>query len=100
MHDSHKFVTRPLTVVVRPITALKFNPENPRLHSRRQIRQLGRSIAAFDFNVPILVDSNLKIISGHARVLALQELGRTEVPTICLDHLTEDRSARLHYRRQ
>ena len=89
MHDSHKFVTRSLTVVVRPITTLKFNPVNPRLHSRRQIRQLGRSIAAFDFNVPILVDSNLKIISGHARVLAAQELGRTEVPTICLDHLTE-----------
>ena len=73
----------------RPIAALKYNPSNPRLHSRRQIRQIARSVKAFGFNVPILVDADLKIIAGHGRVLAAQELGLNVVPTVCLDHLTE-----------
>jgi DNA modification methylase len=89
MHSSFKSAARPMAVISRPIAALKFNPSNPRLHSRRQIRQIARSINAFGFNVPILVDSDLKISAGHGRVLAAQELGLNDVPTVCLDHLTE-----------
>src|SRR5262249_19155988 len=29
-----------------------------------------------------------KVIAGHGRALACREIGITEVPTICLDHLT------------
>jgi hypothetical protein len=61
----------------------------PRLHSPRQIRQIARSIEAFGFNVPVLVDANLKVIAGHGRILACQQIGRTEVPTITLERLTE-----------
>lgn len=89
MRGSNNCAIRPMTLVSRPIAALKFNLSNPRLHSRRQIRQIARSINAFGFNVPILVDSDLKIIAGHGRVLAAQELGLNVVPTVCLDHLTE-----------
>jgi DNA modification methylase len=39
--------------------------------------------------VPILIDSTGKVIGGHGRLLAAQQLGLTEVPTILLDHLTE-----------
>jgi ParB-like chromosome segregation protein Spo0J len=39
------------------------------------------SIETFGFNVPILVDSTLKIIAGHGRVLAAKHLGLREVPT-------------------
>jgi hypothetical protein len=28
------------------------------------------------------------VIAGHGRLLACGELGWTEVPTLCLDHLT------------
>jgi hypothetical protein len=38
--------------------------------------------------VPVLVDAELKVIAGHGRLLACGELGWTEVPTLCLDHLT------------
>ena len=38
--------------------------------------------------MPILVDRDLKVIAGHGRVLACRELGWSEVPTLCLDHLT------------
>ena len=78
-----------IEVVYRPLAELKLDPNNPRLHSPRQIGQLRQSIETFDFNVPILVDANLKVIAGHGRVLACQSLGWSEVPTIRLDHLTE-----------
>jgi len=79
----------PLAVVWRRIEALRPDPANPRSHSPRQIRQLARSIGAFGFNVPILVDRTLRIVAGHGRLLAAQDLGWREVPTILLDHLSE-----------
>jgi ParB-like chromosome segregation protein Spo0J len=68
---------------------LKPAPRNPRAHSPTQVRQIARSIESFGFNVPVLVDGQLRVIAGHGRVMACQLLGWTEVPTICLDHLSE-----------
>jgi ParB-like chromosome segregation protein Spo0J len=79
----------PLAVVWRRTEALRPDPANPRSHSPKQIRQLARSIGAFGFNVPILVDRTLRILAGHGRLLAAQDLGWREVPTIMLDHLSE-----------
>jgi ParB-like chromosome segregation protein Spo0J len=67
---------------------LKPDAANPRLHSKKQIRQIADSIEAFGFNVPILIDRDDKVIAGHGRLFAARELGWTEVPTLCLDHLT------------
>ena len=53
---------------------------------------MARSISAFGFNVPILVDRGLRVVAGHGRLLAAQQLGLGEVPTILLDHLTEART--------
>ena len=78
----------PLTVVWRRVEALRPDPASPRSHSPMQVRQLARSIAAFGFNVPILVDPTLRIIAGHGRLLAARELGWREVPTILLGHLS------------
>jgi ParB-like chromosome segregation protein Spo0J len=69
-----------LAVVNRPIAGLSVNPKNPRLHSRRQIRQIAHSISAFGFNVPILVDRDLGVIAGEGRLLAAKELRLAEVP--------------------
>jgi hypothetical protein len=77
-----------ITVTLQPIARLKLDPKNPRVHSARQIRQIARSIESFGFNVPILVDSELKVIAGHGRVLAGLQLGLSEVPIIRLDHLS------------
>lgn len=77
-----------LTVVYHRIDTLKLDPVNPRVHSKRQIRQLANNIAKFGFNVPILVDAERKVIAGHGRLLACGELGIAEVPTLRLDHLT------------
>jgi ParB-like chromosome segregation protein Spo0J len=79
---------RPLTVVWRRVEVLRPDPTSPRSHSPRQVHQLALSIGAFGFNVPILVDPTLRIIAGHGRLLAAEELGWREVPTIVLDHLS------------
>src|SRR6266850_1593153 len=77
-----------LRIVYRRIEELKPDPANARWHSGKQIRQIAESIRVFGFNVPILVDRDGKVIAGHGRLLACRELGITEVPTLCLDHLT------------
>src|SRR6516162_4467334 len=77
-----------LTITYQPVDRLKPDPANPRRHSRSQIRQIARSIEAFGFNVPILVDADLNVIAGHGRLLACAELGIREAATVRLDHLT------------
>jgi len=78
-----------LQVRLIPLTELKPDARNPRIHPRRQIRQIARSIETFGFVVPVLVDAYGNVIAGHGRIAAAKLLGRTEVPTISLDHLTE-----------
>jgi DNA modification methylase len=77
-----------MSVVYRRIEELKPDPANPRHHSKKHIRQIADSIKTFGFNGPVLVDADLNLIVGHGRVLACRELGWTEVPTLCLDHLS------------
>jgi DNA modification methylase len=79
---------KPLKVIYRAIEELNCDPANPRLHSKKQIRQIAESIKIFGFNVPILVDRHGNVICGHGRLLAARELGWTEVPTVCLEHLS------------
>jgi DNA modification methylase len=78
-----------LAVTYRPIAELKLDPRNPRCHAPKQIRQIAQSLTAFGFLVPVLVDRDLKLIAGHGRILACRQLGWNEVPTICLDHLSD-----------
>ncbi|MHB8381592.1 MAG: site-specific DNA-methyltransferase [Candidatus Binataceae bacterium] len=78
-----------LAIVYQPIADLELDPRNPRAHSPRQVRQIARSIEAFGFNVPVLVDGRSKIIAGHGRVLACKLLGWIEAPTISLEHLSD-----------
>jgi DNA modification methylase len=77
-----------LAIIYRRLDELKPDPANPRRHSKKQVRQIANSIGAFGLNVPILIDHEGKVIAGHGRLLACGELGITEVPTLCLNHLT------------
>lgn len=85
MSDSQLDVKRSL--VYRPTEGLHPNPKNPNQHSAKQLRQLVKSIKAFGFNTPIIIDKNSQIVAGHGRWRAAGQLGLREVPTICLDDL-------------
>lgn len=76
-------------VVVREIASLKPSPRNARTHSKKQIRQLSRSIERFGFTNPVLISDTCEILAGHGRVEAAKLLGMTSVPTIALSHLNE-----------
>jgi ParB-like chromosome segregation protein Spo0J len=69
----------PLEIIYRQISELKPDAANPRLHSKKQIRQIADSIKTFGFNVPLLVDADLKLNAGHGRLLACPLVGITEV---------------------
>lgn len=78
-----------VSIVYRAVNELKLDPKNPRSHTPRQLRKIARSIKTFSFIVPVVIDATNKLICGHGRVLAAQQLGLTEVPTIRVEHLTE-----------
>lgn len=78
-----------LVITYLALSALIIYPRNPRHHPLRQIKQIARSMEVFGFVVPLLVDRNNNIVSGHGRFLAAQSLGFTEAPVIRLEHLTE-----------
>jgi DNA modification methylase len=68
------------------------NPSNPRIHKIAQVRALARSIEAFGFNTPILVDKRNQIVAGHGRWEAAKLLDLSAVPVIRLEHLTENQA--------
>jgi DNA modification methylase len=72
------------------VDALTPHPRNARTHSEKQIAKIKASIEQFGFTNPILTDGDGRIIAGHGRVEAARRIGMKEVPTIRLDHLTEE----------
>jgi DNA modification methylase len=78
-----------LTIEYVAVDALRPDPRNARLHNDKQLRQIAKSIEAFGFNVPLLIDANSQVIAGHGRLLACKLLGNTQVPVIRLEHLSE-----------
>jgi DNA modification methylase len=72
-----------------PLEALRLYAGNARTHSKKQIRQIARSIEQFGFCNPVLIDGNGQIIAGHGRVAAAKLLGLSKIPTVRLPHLSE-----------
>ena len=66
---------------------------NSRLHDETQLGQLVASINEFGFTNPVLLDGANGIIAGHGRVMAANVLGLETVPTIELQHLTDEQKA-------
>jgi DNA modification methylase len=77
-------------VTETPIAALSPFKRNARTHSKKQIQQIARSIERFGFVNPVLVTSQGEIIAGHGRVEAARLLGMDRVPTLAVDHLSDD----------
>ena len=71
------------------IGAIRLNARNAHTHSKKQIRQIANSIAAFGFLVPILINEGGVIIAGHGRYRAAILLGHQEVPVIRVQGLSD-----------
>ena len=68
-----------ITDEVRSIKELRADPRNARRHSEAQISQIASAIEDFGFVEKVVIKPDGEIIGGHARVEALERLGRTEV---------------------
>lgn len=78
-----------LSITYQLTSALNPRANNPRTHSPKQVAQLVRCMKRYGFTNPILVDDTNGIIAGHGRVMAAEELGMTEVPTVRLSGMSE-----------
>jgi DNA modification methylase len=76
-----------LSIAYRKVSELKPYARNARTHSRRQIKQIAKSIQEFGFNNPILIDDEDQVIAGHGRLEAAKLVGYLTVPTVRLAHL-------------
>jgi ParB-like chromosome segregation protein Spo0J len=72
----------PMVIIMRAIGELQPFAGNARIHSDDQVQQIARSIEAYGFTLPVLIDEIGGIIAGHGRVLAAKRLGMTEVPCV------------------
>ena len=79
-----------LTIEIISINALNPFGTSARTHNDKQITKIAQSIEGFGFLTPILIDDQNRIICGDGRVEALKKLGRPTVPSIRIDHLSED----------
>src|SRR5919112_5586033 len=79
---------KPMEVELMPVTRLKPYAGNARTHSRKQIRQIAKSIERFGFTNPVLISDEGEIVAGHGRVEAAKLLGRESVPAVRLSHLS------------
>ena len=57
---------------------------NPRDNSAA-VDAVASSIAEFGFKVPIIVDRNNVVVTGHTRLQAAKKLGLAEVPVLMAD---------------
>jgi hypothetical protein len=79
----------PVQINVIPLRDLKPSTRNARTHSKKQINQIAKSMVAFGWTSPILIDERGNIIAGVGRYLAAQQLGPKKVPVIAIRGLSD-----------
>lgn len=78
-----------MKVILKNIEDIIPYENNPR-NNDEAVEYVANSIKEFGFKVPIIIDKDNIIVSGHTRLKAAQELGLKEVPVIIADDLTEE----------
>ena len=73
------------------VNDLKPYEKNTRKHTKEDVKYIENSIKEFGMNDPIGIwgKENL-VVEGHGRLMACKNLGIEEVPTIRLDHLSDE----------
>ena len=79
-----------INIVYKPIKELKPYKKNAKKHSKEQVEQIANSIKEFGFTQPVIVDKHNSVVAGHGRILGAKKAGLKQVPTVCLEDLTEE----------
>lgn len=79
-----------LNIVYKNIKELKPYKKNAKKHDKKQVEQIANSIKEFGFTQPVIIDKNNCVVAGHGRILGAKKAGLKQVPTVCLEELTEE----------
>lgn len=79
-----------LKIIYKKLGELKDYENNPRRNDR-SAELVAESIREYGFNVPVLIDKNDTIISGHTRKKAAEMLGMEKIPCIYIDNLSAEK---------
>ena len=78
-----------MEIITKKIDEVIPYEKNPRKNDDA-VDYVAKSIEEFGFKVPIIIDKDNVIVTGHTRLKAAKKLGLKEVPTIMADDLTEE----------
>lgn len=78
-----------MEIIQKSISELNPYKNNPRKNDEA-VEAVAESIRQFGFKVPVVIDNNGVIITGHTRVKAAKKLGIKVVPCIIADDLTPE----------
>ncbi len=79
--------------VITKLSAIKRNPNNPRIVNDDKFQKLVKSIQDFPKMLeirPIVVNDDMIVLGGNMRLKACKEAGLSEVPVIKVSDLTEE----------
>lgn len=82
-------IERDLTPRFVPIDKLEPLGRETRHHPKAQIRKIARSLEAFGFVLPLVVDAEFRVIHGAAVLDAARLVELTEVPVVVIEDLSE-----------
>ena len=78
-----------MKIIEKKLDDLRPYENNPR-NNAAAVEPVMHSIQQFGFKVPLVIDKDGTIVTGHTRLLAAKGLGMEKVPCIVADDLTED----------
>lgn len=78
-----------MNIIEKPINQVIPYEKNPRINDNA-VPAVMKSIEEFGFKVPIVIDKNGTIVTGHTRLKAAKKLGMKTVPCIVADDLTPE----------
>lgn len=77
-----------MEIMMKSLNEIVPYENNPRFNDEA-VEKVAQSIKEFGFKVPIVIDKNNVIVTGHTRYKASQQLGLSEVPVIVANDLTD-----------
>ena len=86
-------LSRDLAPQLVPVADCRPLGRETRKHPLHQVRKLAASLDRFGFVLPILIDTEGRVVGGWGLVLAARQLGLSEVPAVSLDGPVRGRSA-------
>ena len=78
-----------INIILKNIDEIIPYDNNPR-NNDDTVEFVANSIKEFGFKVPIILDKNNVVVTGHTRLKAAKQLGLKEIPVIYADDLTDE----------